>query len=372
MKLGVVAGNLDPRIGGGARFCREILTELIGRSRSEKHEWVIFGEGRKEARLPESTAFRWKKIPGKNLGERLFFRELNILAREVEKERCSLVWFVGGGSFPDPVSCPYLATVWDIQHRTHPYLPEIQEGGEWGYREKKTAPFLRQATGIIVGTRQGAGEIQHFYGISEDRLLLLPHPAPQGFSGARTEVDPPFFLYPANFWPHKNHATLVRALALLKRREVGLVFTGEGKNRSFLQDLVGRLGLEERVKFVGYVDDQELSRLYLSATALVYASLSGPENLPPLEAMAAGCPVLNSDFPGAREQLGEAALLVPPLDPNAWAVAMEEVLESAGGGSIAARVGQGRRLVQIRSATSYVDGVLKWIEDFGASRSLWA
>lgn len=137
-------------------------------------------------------------------------------------------------------------------------------------------------------------------------------------------------------------------------------------------DLVGRLGLEGRVKFVSHVDDRELSRLYLSATGLVYASLSRPENLPPLEAMAAGCPVLNSDFPGAREQLGEAALLVPPLDPNAWAAAMEEVLESAGGGSIAARVGQGRRLVQNWTPANYVDGVLKWIEGFGASRSLWA
>lgn len=372
MKIGVVAGNLDPRIGGGARFCREILTELIGRSGSKKHEWVIFGEGGKEARLPESTAFRWKKVPGKNLAERLFFRDSNILAREVDKERCSLVWFAGGGSFPDPVPCPYLATVWDIQHRTHPHLPEMQEGGEWAYREKKTAPFLRQAAGIIVGTQVGADEIRHFYGISEDRMLLLPHPAPQGFSGVRTEVDPPFFLYPANFWPHKNHATLVHALRLVKRKEVGLVFTGEGKNRNFVKDLVGKLGLEERVRFVGHVDDQELSRLYLSATGLVYASLSGPENLPPLEAMAAGCPVLNSDFPGAREQLGDAALFVPSLDPIAWATAMEEVLKAARGGSIAARVGQGRRLVQIRTATSYVDGVLKWIEGFGATRSLWA
>ena len=137
-------------------------------------------------------------------------------------------------------------------------------------------------------------------------------------------------------------------------------------------DFVGRLVLEERVKFVGHVDDQELSRLYLSATALVYASLSGPENLPPLEAMAAGCPVLNSDFPAAREQLGEAALFVPPLDPTAWAAAMEEVLKAAGKGSIATRVGQGRRLVQNRTSANYVDGVLKWIEGFGATRSLWA
>ena len=138
-----------------------------------------------------------------------------------------------------------------------------------------------------------------------------------------------------------------------------------------MQNLVGRLGLEERVKFVGHVDDQELSRLYLSAAALVYASLSGPENLPPLEAMAAGCPVLNSDFPGAREQLGEAALFVPPQDPTAWAAAMEEVLKAAGGESIKDRASQGRRLVQIRTTTSYVDGVLKWIEEFGGTRSLW-
>jgi glycosyltransferase involved in cell wall biosynthesis len=372
LKIGVVAGNLDPRIGGGARFCREILNELIGRSRSEDHEWVIFGEGKEEARLPEAAAFRWRKVPGKNLVERLFSRDLNIFAREVDQERCSLVWFAGGGGFPDPVRCPYLATVWDVQHRTHPYLPEMQEGGEWAYREKKTAPFLRQAAGIIVGTRAGADEIRHFYGISEDRMLLLPHPAPQGFSGVRKEVDPPFFLYPANFWPHKNHATLLRALALLKRREVTLVFTGEGKNRNYLRHLVGRLGLEGRVKFVGHVDDQEVRRLYLSATALVYASLSGPENLPPLEAMAAGCPVLNSDFPGAREQLGEGALFVPPLDPTAWATAMEEVLKAAGEGSIAAKVGQGRRLVQIRTPASYVDGVLNWIEGFGAVRRLWA
>jgi len=145
-----------------------------------------------------------------------------------------------------------------------------------------------------------------------------------------------------------------------------------GFEEMLFMDTVRELGMEERVKFVGHVNDQELSRLYLTASALVYASLSGPENLPPLEAMAAGCPVLNSDFPGAQEQLGEAALFVPPLDPTAWATAMEEVLKAAGGGTIATRVGQGRRLVQNRSLASYVDGVLKWIEEFGATRSLWA
>ena len=51
---------------------------------------------------------------------------------------------------------------------------------------------------------------------------------------------------------------------------------------------------------------------------------------------------------------------------------MEEVLKAAGKGSIATRVGQGRRLVQNRTPANYVDGVLKWIKGFGATRSLWA
>jgi glycosyltransferase involved in cell wall biosynthesis len=248
----------------------------------------------------------------------------------------------------------------------------MQEGGEWAYRESRTAPFLRQAAGMIVGTRQGAGELRQFYGIPEDRFLLLPHPAPRGFGGKRQPASPPYFLYPANFWPHKNHATLLQALALLQRKDASLIFTGQGKNRAYLEALARELGVESRVKFAGHVEDAELQRLYLSASALVYPSLSGPENLPPLEAMAAGCPVLNSDFPGAREQLGSAAVFVSPTEPKAWAAAMEEVLKSPEGGAVGERVDQGRRLVQSRTPSAYVDGVLGWIERFAAVRNLWA
>jgi glycosyltransferase involved in cell wall biosynthesis len=88
--------------------------------------------------------------------------------------------------------------------------------------------------------------------------------------------------------------------------------------------------------------------------------------------MAAGCPVLNSDFPGAREQLGSAAVFVSPTEPKAWAAAMEEVLKSPEGGAVGERVDQGRRLVQSRTPSAYVDGVLGWIERFAAVRNLWA
>lgn len=372
LKIGVVAGNLDPRIGGGARFCREILTELTQRSSAGGHEWVIFGEKGVGVSWPESPQFSWQSMGPAGLLARCLPRRTNLLARRVKQEGCALVWFVGGGGFPDPVPCPYLATVWDVQHRTHPYLPEMQQDGEWSYREKQTAPFLQQAASVIAGTRTGAEELRSLYGIPENRILIVPHPVPRGFEGARVKTGVPYFLYPANFWPHKNHATLIRALALLPEKKAELVFTGQGRNRPFLEALARSQGVDKRIQFVGHVDDEKLRGLYLGAAGLVYSSLSGPENLPPLEAMAAGCPVINSDFPGAREQLGEAAAFVPPLDAPVWAAAMEKLLRAPGANEVLERVRQGRRLVQMRTPAAYVDAVLSWIEDFGAIRSLWA
>jgi hypothetical protein len=80
--------------------------------------------------------------------------------------------------------------------------------------------------------------------------------------------------------------------------------------------MVERLGLSGQVVFTGFVTQQELAELYRGAAMMVYASFCGPENLPPLEAFALGCPVVAADVPGAFEQLGEAALLFDPLSPE--------------------------------------------------------
>jgi glycosyltransferase involved in cell wall biosynthesis len=58
---------------------------------------------------------------------------------------------------------------------------------------------------------------------------------------------------------------------------------------------------------------------------MVYPSLFGPENLPPLESFALGCPVVASDIPGAAEQLGSCAVRVDPFDAEGWSRAILEV-----------------------------------------------
>src|SRR5205085_10793154 len=125
-----------------------------------------------------------------------------------------------------------------------------------------------------------------------------------------------FLLYPALGWPHKNHARLFEAFALLRSRRPGLrlVLTGyEGT----VPD-----GAEAR----GRVPADELVRLYRRAAALVFPSLYEGFGQPPLEAMACGCPVACSNAASLPEVVGDAARLFDPHDPEAIAAAVQDVL----------------------------------------------
>lgn len=378
MKIGMVTGNLDPKIGGGARFCQEVLQELIRRGPSASDQWVILAEQAPDSTFSLPARTEWQTLPRQTWIDKISWRSRSPLERAVEKSEISLVWFLGGGGFPGPLECPFIATVWDVQHRTHPFLPEMQKEGEWDYRESKTAAFLPRAALVITGTQEGARQLREIYGIQNDRILLVPHPTPGFFleppGAPHRPTSPPYFLYPANFWPHKNHISLVKALALLKGKnpEARLVFTGSGNHQAHVQFWAEKLGVRDRIDFRGQVSDAELKELYDGATALTYASLSGPENLPPLEAMARGCPVLNSDFPGAREQLGDAAVFIPATDTHAWAEAMAACLAQPGEAYRAKFASAGKQLVQTRTVKGYVDTVLPWVGVFRTIRCLWA
>jgi len=131
----------------------------------------------------------------------------------------------------------------------------------------------------------------------------------------------PFLLYPANFWPHKNHARLFDAFARVRARrpEVRLVLTGAGH---------GGRTLPEGVASRGLVSDDELVRLYQTASATVFPSLWEGFGLPPVEAMACGCPVVVSRGTSLPEVCGDAARYVDPLSPGDIASGIEDVLRN--------------------------------------------
>ena len=142
------------------------------------------------------------------------------------------------------------------------------------------------------------------------------------FTPAPDVVREDFLLYPARPWPHKNHARLVEAFALVRERRPGLrlVLTGVGHDPA---------RLPPGVEALGGVSADELVSLYRRAAALVFPSLYEGFGLPPVEAMACGCPVAASSAGALPEVVGDAAVLFDPLDPEAIAAGIDEALDRA-------------------------------------------
>ena len=240
---------------------------------------------------------------------------------------------------------PYVTYVWEISRRTQPYFPETFERPMWARYERVIGPVLHRAFRIICGTETGKRQILHSYGVPDSRVKVIPFPVT--LAGPRDESHPSagppdrpelkelpaggYFLYPANFWPHKNHIVILEALARMAEEglQARVVFTGaDHGNLAYVRASAERLGVAGRVVFAGFVTREELARLYRNAAALVFASLIGPDNLPPLEAMASGCPVLASDIEGARDQLGPAAGYFDPFSAADLAAKLAEILRS--------------------------------------------
>ena len=109
---------------------------------------------------------------------------------------------------------------------------------------------------------------------------------------------------------------------------VGAIFSGGDQgNLAYIKSYVRKMKLENRVRFVGFVDNEEIPELYRQSLALVMPSYFGPTNLPPLEAFGLGVPVLYSDKEGLREQVGNAALLMDLTDPGSMADYLKNLIE---------------------------------------------
>jgi len=121
----------------------------------------------------------------------------------------------------------------------------------------------------------------------------------------------PFLLTVSSMSPRKNFQTVMRAVEKLEKVDFDVVVAG-GSNPRVFADSGGQL--PDYVRTLGYVTDGELKSLYSHAAAFIYPSLYEGFGLPPLEAMACGCPVIVSDIPPHREICGEAALYCDPHD----------------------------------------------------------
>lgn len=412
MKVGVVLSGSMPDAGGGYTFQADIFDGLGELATSSKHEFVVFHytdniELYKKNPKFEKFVFvsyrpiqrnRLLDLPSrlKNYLKRVVVAMLSpiyssplLIAQEPRSHLeitmlnhgVDMAWFVSGGWW-GAIDIPYIATVWDLMHMSDPWFPELSAKGEWKKREAALSVFLKRATAIITGTQVGKKEIERFYNVPPEHIHLMPHPTPRFALHApdtgrsvlpRYGISGKYLLYPAQFWPHKNHVGLLHVLKSLERmgaEDYSLVFVGSDQgNLSFVKQRVAELALKDKVFFLGFIPLEDLIAFYRNAFALAYVSFCGPENLPPLEAFALGCPVLASDIPGAREQLGASASLIDPTKPEEVAKTILALEGDEGWREELIR--QGFQRASSWTSTEYVRAVFSILDGFAPIRACW-
>jgi glycosyltransferase involved in cell wall biosynthesis len=298
------------------------------------------------------------------------------------REHIDVVWIMKPVS--EPLSIPYIATVWDLEHRNQPYFPEVSSTGwTWSARENVYNALLPRASLIVTGTQAGKEEIVRYYHVNPANVMVIPFPAPAGALMAHSleraaikekyGLTGDFLFYPAQFWPHKNHVNLLRGLRLLRDQsglDFDLALAGSDKgNLDHVMREVVRLGLSDRVFVLGFIPREDITALYRLSTALIFPSYFGPDNFPPLEAFALGCPVIAADVPGAREQIGEAALLFDPSDPSDMAAKIESLCRKPG--LRAQMIRNGNEIAKRRTPQAYIATLCSFLDRFEAIRRFW-
>jgi glycosyltransferase involved in cell wall biosynthesis len=241
---------------------------------------------------------------------------------------------------PPVVSAAVVATVHDISYALYPETFSARDRLLLGSLVPLT---LRRAAALLTVSQHSRADIVRHYGIAPEKIHVVYQsisptyrplaPARVSAALARLGIAGRYLLAVGNLQPRKNLPRLIRAYASLRQSGVytgRLVLAGRSRFReSAIFQEIRAQGLEREIVLTGYVPEEDVAALYNGADAFVYPSLYEGFGLPPLEAMACGCPVIASDTSALPEVVGDAGLLVNPTSEEALAHAIARVAGDA-------------------------------------------
>ena len=233
------------------------------------------------------------------------------------------------GRFSFFLRVPFIITVHDLARFIF-----REEGGN--FKERMGLLFdrmgIKRASFIIAVSENTKRDMVRLWGIPEERIEVIYNGIDRDVFKPCGKDSSPYILYVGSERPRKNLPRLLEAFREVKRfyPELKLVKVGrEGRSPRFREMTVRKireLGLEGDVIFTGDVDDGRLAKLYSEALLLVYPSLYEGFGLPPLEAMACGCPVCASNSSSIPEVVGDAGILFDPYSVEDMTRAILKVL----------------------------------------------
>jgi glycosyltransferase involved in cell wall biosynthesis len=324
---------------GVGTYTRNIIRALA--RLDHENEYFLLGSPQKASEigvLPENFSCVEVASPETAKG---FFQCHSVLARL----GCELVHVPHLFWLPHHFPCPYVVTVHDVLD--HMYRARNGSGLKRSMHFQLTRRVLRNAARIFAVSSFTKNEIHKLFDIEPRRIeviynaidarFLTGHAsdADRQMLAERYQIAYPFILYAGRISPHKNLVRIIEAFATLKAElakqdqfpDLKLIIIGDELSKHpDLRRTVIRAGMQNDVRFLGFVPIDVLRVFYDVAKVFVFPSLYEGFGLPPLEAMAHGAPVLTSNTSSIPEVVGNAAVLVNPENLFEMMRALQRVL----------------------------------------------
>jgi glycosyltransferase involved in cell wall biosynthesis len=321
---------------GVENYAREVIQALKQQPLKEGERVVLFSPTKLDEELGALPA-QWKSkvLPWPLARGWMACR----MSWEMLRRRPSLL-LVPGQALPR-FTGKTLTTIHDVAFARRPdlYDPAVRRR-----LKRVTKRAVKKATRILVPSEATKQDLIDLYHVPTDRIVVTPEAVnTKVFHVYSTEaaratlqqhrLGTNFFLTVGRLEKKKNLTTLIRAFELFKtRRGVGdpfeLILVGEhGYGYDEIKKYIDLSAHKESIRILGYLPDKEVAPLMSAATAYLFPSWYEGFGLPNLEAMAAGTTLIASDIPAHQEVVGDAGILVPPGEPEAWAHALERVVK---------------------------------------------
>jgi glycosyltransferase involved in cell wall biosynthesis len=309
LRIGVDARELLGATTGVGRYLGELLRRWVARADGGRRRFILYAPEPLTLPLPEGAVDR--RVGGRGAGT---WWEQTWLRRAVGADRPD-VFFAPAYTAPLALPCPLAVTIHDLSFVAHPEWFRMREGLRRRWLTRRAA---ERAAVIFTDSHFSRREIEHHLGIPRTRIqVVAPGLTPPRPVAAERPLAP-YVLFVGSLFNRRRLPDLIAAFARATdgMARTRLVIVGDDRSwpREDLPAIAASFGLALRVEFRAYVPEEELAALYAGASVFAFLSEYEGFGLTPLEALAAGVPIVVLDTPIAREVYGDAAVYVEADD----------------------------------------------------------
>lgn len=323
MRIAIDARELVGKPTGVGRYLSELLAAWAALPSAAGHEFVLCAPAGVPVGGAEGLSISTLTAPGRGTVWEQF-----VLPRLVG-QACADVLFAPAYTGPLRAPVPMVVAIHDVSFSAHPEWFGWREGFR---RRMLTRLSARRAARILTVSNFSKREIVRHLGVDPDRVEVIHHGTTllRGANASGDREGPPVVLFVGSLFNRRHVPELIAGFARLAARvpEARLEIVGDNRTRPFIDidALAAQSGVADRIRTRAYVTDEELASLYRSARAFAFLSEYEGFGMTPLEALAAGVPVVVLDSEVSREIYGQAAIYVDRPDPDRIAAALERAI----------------------------------------------